>query len=546
MGNGTAAVLEPTFRGYVGTTTDALILFEACLTGVLHHVPRRPHDRERSQLVRSGSVFIYEENASGIKRWTDGVTWSPSRILGNFLVYRELDKPFPPGEKKRAMKKGTRRPTQPARPGEPYPRPQESNGSAYSPVTPTAGPPIGERTQQSEMERALVGSLVDSYGFKEGGLVKKTMSVTLSGVTHHLVSYYNVDDVLRGHLPAPSMVESLRYIRPRPELTTKQSFRAPIDDFDHQGGMEETDPSQALYGYRSTMPQGYGMPPPTTGYYTLPPGAAYPHPSQAPLAGYAVGPSGMPPHPSQNPYMPSPAGSTDMPPKTEDYSAYRNPPPTNPYAPGFDPMSQQAMSHMPPSMNPVSRPPPGAAYRTPSFSAGRGMDSPASVDPNAPGAQTAYSRASFSLPGAIDSAPPPQQLEPRGSMGQAPFDMAARRDSTAVPPQGSYYNGGDTRPQQPSPHQQAQQQSQQQQQQQGQQLPPPQQQSPPRPHQQPHHPPQHQPQQPPPQHQQPTHHQSQPHYFVGGGQSAGPQAVYQGGQQPMSAWGAPAPAQPPL
>ncbi|KAI1905849.1 Global transcription regulator sge1, partial [Ophidiomyces ophidiicola] len=105
MGNGTAAVLEPTFNGYVASTHDALILFEACLTGVLHHVPRRPHDRERAQLVRSGSVFIYEENASGIKRWTDGVTWSPSRILGNFLVYRELDKPFPPGEKKRAMKK---------------------------------------------------------------------------------------------------------------------------------------------------------------------------------------------------------------------------------------------------------------------------------------------------------------------------------------------------------------------------------------------------------------------------------------------------------
>jgi hypothetical protein len=100
-----AAALQPTFQGHVATTNDALILFEACLTGHLTHVPRRPHDRERNQLIRSGCVFIYEENASGIKRWTDGVTWSPSRILGNFLVYRELDKPFPPGEKKRATRK---------------------------------------------------------------------------------------------------------------------------------------------------------------------------------------------------------------------------------------------------------------------------------------------------------------------------------------------------------------------------------------------------------------------------------------------------------
>ncbi|KDB28240.1 hypothetical protein H112_09003, partial [Trichophyton rubrum D6] len=303
MGNGSAAVLEPTYTGYVASTHDALILFEACLTGVLHHVPRRPHDRERAQLVRSGSVFIYEENASGIKRWTDGVTWSPSRILGNFLVYRELDKPFPPGEKKRAVKKGSRRPTQSARAGEPYPRLQDNGtpvngsvgsvasvtGSAYSPGAPSpvaagAGPGgavagngtgfAPERGQQSELERALVGSLVDSYGFKDSGLVKKTMSVTVSGVTHHLVSYYSVDDVMRGVLSPPSMVESLRYIRPRQELTTKQSFRAPIEDPD-QPSLDDGDPSQSLYAYRpnpataAAMVPQYGMPQ-SAGYYAMP------------------------------------------------------------------------------------------------------------------------------------------------------------------------------------------------------------------------------------------------------------------------------------
>jgi hypothetical protein len=396
MGNGTVAVLEPTYRGYVGSTTDALILFEACLTGILHHVPRRPHDRERSQLVRSGSVFIYEENASGIKRWTDGVTWSPSRILGNFLVYRELDKPFPPGEKKRAMKKGTRRPTQPTRAGEPYPRPAqphqqqspqqpqqqqpESNGTDYpssAPSSAVAGP--GERSHQSEIERALVGSLVDSYGFKESGLVKKTMSVTVSGVTHHLVSYYSVEDVMRGVLPTPSMVESLRFIRPRPELTTKQSFRAPVDDLEQT--VDDTDPSHALYGYRPTMQgQPYGMPPPPPGgaYYTsLAPTAAYqPHPQQQ-LSGYPVAPPGMAPHHAPNPYMQSPTGppapsasptkveeysptayrqqppsaSADIPTKIEDYSsAYRPPPPQQSPAyahPRFDPMSHAGMAHMP-------------------------------------------------------------------------------------------------------------------------------------------------------------------------------------------------------
>ncbi|KPI44653.1 Global transcription regulator sge1 [Cyphellophora attinorum] len=221
------AALQPTFQGHVATTQDALILFEACLQGHLSHVPRRPHDRERNSLIRSGSVFIYEENASGIKRWTDGVTWSPSRILGNFLVYRELDKPFPPGEKKRAMKKQNRRPS---RPGEPYPGAMgggSENGSFGAERTPT------------ETERQLIGSLIDSYGFKADGLVKKTMSVTVQGVTHHLVSYYNVNEVVAGQLRTPGQTDNLQYIRPRPELTSKQSFRSPLEDNEDVDGIRD-------------------------------------------------------------------------------------------------------------------------------------------------------------------------------------------------------------------------------------------------------------------------------------------------------------------
>ncbi|EFR03476.1 cAMP-independent regulatory protein pac2 [Nannizzia gypsea CBS 118893] len=469
MGNGSAAVLEPTYTGYVASTHDALILFEACLTGVLHHVPRRPHDRERAQLVRSGSVFIYEENASGIKRWTDGVTWSPSRILGNFLVYRELDKPFPPGEKKRAVKKGSRRPTQSGRAGEPYPRLQDNGtpvngsvgsvasvtGSAYSPGAPSpigaatgghggGGPPGGpvsgngtgfapERGQQSELERALVGSLVDSYGFKDSGLVKKTMSVTVSGVTHHLVSYYSVDDVMRGALSPPSMVESLRYIRPRQELTTKQSFRAPIEDPD-QPSLDDGDPSQSLYGYRpnpaaaAAMVPQYGMPQ-STGYYAMPPQPPYSshhhqqhqqhppphqqhpqqhhqhpshqqqqhqqhhqhpshqqHPSQQPpppsVPGYGVAP------PQQNPYLQqSPAtAASDLPSKSEEYASYRGPSAAAAYQ---NAAAAAAAAAYPPSSAAASAAP--HIYRTPSIPTRPGPSDmpPTSLDPaGSPNAST--------------------------------------------------------------------------------------------------------------------------------------------------------------
>ena len=92
--------LMPTWHGYVLDASDAHILFEAVLSGLLTQSTRRPQNGERARLIRSGSVFVYEENRSGIKRWADGVAWSPSRRLNDFLIYRELDKPFPPGEKK--------------------------------------------------------------------------------------------------------------------------------------------------------------------------------------------------------------------------------------------------------------------------------------------------------------------------------------------------------------------------------------------------------------------------------------------------------------
>ena len=299
------ASLQPTFNGHVATTQDALLLFEACLQGHLSHVPRRPHDRERNALIRSGSVFIYEENASGIKRWTDGVLWSPSRILGNFLVYRELDKPFPPGQKKKAFQKNKRRPS---RPGEPYGRPGES-GEGYSPVGSQSSSYAGEPSVP-EAERSLIGSLIDSYEFKPDGLVKKTMSVTVSGVTHHLVSYYNVSDVLANNLRTPSQTDTLQYIRPRVELTSKQSFRAPIEEGDDMESMRTG--QQPGYPYRMSGP-GYM----SNQHYMQPP---YGYMAQPPTTGgYPVAPMGPP-------YLQTQLPPTQMPPRSNEYSQYHQSP----------------------------------------------------------------------------------------------------------------------------------------------------------------------------------------------------------------------------
>ncbi|KAL7940223.1 Gti1/Pac2 family domain-containing protein [Trichoderma barbatum] len=139
--------LYPAFKGHAATTWDALLLFKSCLQGHINH------------LILSGNIFIYEEYAFGIKRWTDGISWSPSRIVGNFLIYRELNKPFPPGEKKRALK-----------------RKRASQG-------------VKKANSQSN---------------SSVGLVKKTITITFQGVPHHLVSYYRIEDVDNNSLLTPS------------------------------------------------------------------------------------------------------------------------------------------------------------------------------------------------------------------------------------------------------------------------------------------------------------------------------------------------------
>ncbi|KAL3425771.1 Gti1/Pac2 family protein [Phlyctema vagabunda] len=237
---GSSPPLAPTFHGHIASTQDALILFEACLSGHLSHVARRPHDRERQSLIKSGNVFIYEEHSSGIKRWTDGVPWSPSRILGNFLVYRELERPFPPGEKKRAMKRNKRSPGI-TKAQDPYDRNNSSTSYNSAAVASGFGGQAGSNPSISkETERSLIGSLVDSYGFKDEGLVKKTVSVTVGGVSHHLVSYYSVADVMANKFTNPSKDPRFANLQPRQDLITKQNFRTPIDEIDN---MDSNDPS---------------------------------------------------------------------------------------------------------------------------------------------------------------------------------------------------------------------------------------------------------------------------------------------------------------
>ncbi|SCU94573.1 LAME_0F07998g1_1 [Lachancea meyersii CBS 8951] len=171
------AAITPTFRGYVDSPADMLLVLQAVLEGKLTAVPRRPTEIERSQLIISGNVFVFVEELSGIRRWTDGLPWSPSRILGKFLVYRELDKAK---------------------------RTQSSTGTAQarpvSPMNPTGG------------------------SLRAGGLIKKAMSLHLydevlqQRQTVHLISYFTKQDSESGLLKTPSTDSFFLSVTPCAEL----------------------------------------------------------------------------------------------------------------------------------------------------------------------------------------------------------------------------------------------------------------------------------------------------------------------------------------
>ena len=205
--------LSPSFAGFIETTYDAMLLLESCLQARSFHVNRRPQDKERSKCITSGATFVYEESASGIKRWTDGFNWSPSRIMGNFLVYRELDNKVPANERKLTKRK----------------RGCGARESSSSPVAKKESRMVAGKSVSIDDPslRPFVGSLVDSYDFRGERLVQKDHK-------HHVqrrqpprrqllqpvgCSLWKAGDAYR-HGEAEPPVVSRRQIRPlfRPKL----------------------------------------------------------------------------------------------------------------------------------------------------------------------------------------------------------------------------------------------------------------------------------------------------------------------------------------
>lgn len=128
--------------------------------------------------------------------------------MGNFLIYRELDKRVP-GDKKLSISSAS---SNDAR--------QRSYSADQSAITTSI-------STDRNRERRLVGSLSDSYRFRKDGLIKKTMSIVVNGVHQHLISYYLPNDIIENKLRTPSSVPELASLEISPDLLVKQNFRIP-------------------------------------------------------------------------------------------------------------------------------------------------------------------------------------------------------------------------------------------------------------------------------------------------------------------------------
>ncbi|KAJ6436548.1 hypothetical protein O9K51_10914 [Purpureocillium lavendulum] len=174
---GIAGILTSTGKRKLRVEVDA---------GVTVGIMRRLSDKERRQ-IRSGSVFVWDEREAGIRRWTDGKSWSRSRVSGSFLTYVEMD-----GKNGGGFGGG---------------------GRGVSKI-----PHLAHCSDKDDNDGQLQG-----YRHDANGLMKLSFSITtLMGQRLHLISYYSRTQL--ANLQRPSSDPSLRSVLPTKSMYPESSM----------------------------------------------------------------------------------------------------------------------------------------------------------------------------------------------------------------------------------------------------------------------------------------------------------------------------------
>lgn len=279
-----------TFHGHVRTQLDAIILFEACRMGIIPRIRRRLSERERLQ-IKSGNIYVWDEGEAGMRRWTDGKSWSASRVSGSFLTYREMD--------------GNRRGLPEDKPDRNRKRKNsDSHGRRQSSGASPEDTPTDSEDSKSD----------EGCRYKKGGLYKQSFSLTTSSnLKLHLIAYYTKEDL--PHLVQPSLDERLKSLsislEMYPDTSSLGSSLIPaITTVPMYGKPSYIQPHQPL-----AQPQGH-----------MPPHNQHILPSPPPMYHHLQ--YNYPPHPHYPPPM-------EMPQHLPNSQLPRYPPPPNEYSSAY-------------------------------------------------------------------------------------------------------------------------------------------------------------------------------------------------------------------
>lgn len=278
-----------TYYGHVRTPADAIILFEACRVGILPRVQRRLSEKER-QSIRSGSVFVWDEREAGMRRWTDGKSWSASRVSGSFLTYREME-----------GKRG-------------------GGSVSQSSVPRTGKTPESRGSDEDRGDGTDEGP--DGYRYKPDGLMKQSFSITTSTGQHlHLISYYSRSHPSAANLQQPTTDPALRQVRPQkglyPESTVNDQQNLPVVTRGPMAGAAYPISPHPIGPYARTShqpsyPTAHYAWPPTP--LATPPTVPMPYATYLPPVSAASGPPPYGPAPHQSPPQQPPHHSLPPPP----------------------------------------------------------------------------------------------------------------------------------------------------------------------------------------------------------------------------------------
>ncbi|KZT28085.1 hypothetical protein NEOLEDRAFT_1087697 [Neolentinus lepideus HHB14362 ss-1] len=89
---------QPTLENVcVRTVRDATHIFYAVARNLLPIITRRL-DADERRAIKAGNVYVWEDRGAnsessglGMERWTDGMSWGPSRVRDEFLYYTQKE-----------------------------------------------------------------------------------------------------------------------------------------------------------------------------------------------------------------------------------------------------------------------------------------------------------------------------------------------------------------------------------------------------------------------------------------------------------------------